>query len=75
MAVPEVVLMSFVVDRGTISSLDSPSHLSLIALSSGGKLAHLHRNLEQTIASVAQEYRMDVNASVTNILQHRAFEP
>lgn len=33
--------MSLVVDGGTVSSLDSPSHLSFIALSSGGKLAHL----------------------------------
>lgn len=37
--------MSFEVERGTISSLDSPSHLSFIALSSGGKFAHLNQSL------------------------------
>lgn len=59
MAVPEAVQMSFVVDRGTISSLDSPSHLSLISLSSGGKLAHLYRKIGQDTASMPQEYSID----------------
>lgn len=34
---------SFAAETGVISSLDSPSHRSLIALSSGGKFAHLRK--------------------------------